>query len=115
MLISLLPAFRPAAPASVPELDLREWRRGQDAVRRTRPLPAVVQLERGTGALQAVAFTAPRPVVVRCVAGSAWITRERDVEDHVLDAGEERRFPAGSRLVAQGRPGSTLQLRFDTA
>jgi hypothetical protein len=116
MLLSLLHTFRPVArDARTPVIELREWRRGLEPASRRLALPGRLRLGREPGAVQAVAFTTPPELLVRCVEGSAWITCEHDVDDHVLEPGKERRFPAGSRLVVQGRRGSTVELRLAAA
>ena len=67
----------------------------------------------------ATAVAAPRvwraPVAGRwqVTAGRVWITRDGDLEDHVLSAGAELALQAGAAVVLEAwRPGETACLRW---
>ena len=62
-----------------------------------RPTEELLQLTRG----QLVAWEQPRAMRLRVLAGIVWVTRERDLGDHFLHAGDNFALHPRSRTLIQ--------------
>jgi len=62
-----------------------------------RPAEELLQLARG----QLVAWEKPRAMRLRVLAGLVWVTRERDLGDHFLHAGDNFALHPRSRTLIQ--------------
>jgi hypothetical protein len=62
-----------------------------------RPAEQLLQLARG----ELVAWEQPQAMRLRVLAGLVWVTRERDLGDHFLHAGDNFELYARSRTVIQ--------------
>ena len=62
-----------------------------------RPAEELLQLSRG----QLVAWEQPHAMRLRVLAGLVWVTRERDLGDHFLHAGDSFALHARSRTLIQ--------------
>jgi hypothetical protein len=73
------------------------------------PTPLVLQLNDG----QLLRWTQAVAVHLRVVTGRVWVTRPGDPDDHFLDAGDQLRLDARSRVLigAEGH----AQLAVDAA
>ena len=62
-----------------------------------RPAEELLQLTRG----QLIAWEKPQAMRLRVLAGLVWVTRERDLGDHFLHAGDSFALDARSRTLIQ--------------
>jgi len=62
-----------------------------------RPAEELLQLSRG----QLVAWEQPRAMTLRVLAGLVWVTRERDLGDHFLHAGDSFALRPRDRTLIQ--------------
>jgi hypothetical protein len=63
----------------------------------TRPTEELLQLTRG----ELVAWDRPQAMRLRVLAGLVWVTRERDLGDHFLHAGDSLALHPRSRTLIQ--------------
>lgn len=59
------------------------------------PVPLVLQLADG----ELLRWTQAVAVRLRVIAGRVWVTRPGDLDDHFLDAGDQLRLEARSRVL----------------
>jgi len=91
------PAYRLHLETDVPQRAAR---------RRLAELPEVLTLARGdvrAGSRQALA-----DLRITCINGTAWLTREGDPRDYVLDPGDQQLVRRGDALVLLGMPSATV-------
>jgi hypothetical protein len=69
-----------------------------------RPTEELLQLTRG----QLVAWEKPQAMKLRVLAGLVWVTRERDLGDHFLHAGESFALHPRSRTLIQAERDARL-------
>jgi len=62
-----------------------------------RPAEQLLQLTRG----ELIAWDQPQAMRLRVLAGLVWVTRERDLGDHFLHAGDSFALPPRSRTLIQ--------------
>jgi hypothetical protein len=74
--------------------------------RKPRELPRRLSL--GADGAPALSLRAQGVLRVTCTAGTVWLTCERDIRDHVLEAGDEHLARPGDALVLVGMPSATV-------
>ena len=62
----------------------------------------------GMQASEALALDDARGTLVRCLAGSLWVTQDGDRDDHLLRVGESMRIERDGPTVVQAMTGSRL-------
>lgn len=91
------PAYRLHLETGVPQRAAR---------RRLAELPEVLTLARGD--VRAASLHALADLRITCMDGTAWLTREGDPRDYVLDAGDQQMVRRGDVLVLLGMPSATV-------
>ncbi len=71
--------------------------------------PVTLQLARG----ELIAWPRRSAVTVKVIAGTVWITRCNDLDDHLLHAGMSMPLARGSRAVIEGECAAVV--RFESA
>ena len=111
--ISFLPtAVAPSLPwrsrsrSPTPDFALRLERHGTEEHHARH---GCTRVDLGEGGANALALRVFRPLVIRCQDGRLWLTRDRDPEDYVLQAGEQLLVHKGDHVVVLGmRRGTAL-------
>jgi hypothetical protein len=96
----------PSVSTPVPALASSAWRNWFPLQQRQRELPRRFSL--GADGAPAVSLRAQGVLRVTCTAGTVWLTCERDLRDHVLEAGDEHLARPGDALVLVGMPSATV-------
>lgn len=91
------PAYRLHLETGVPQRAAR---------RRLAELPELLTLARGD--VRAASLHALADLRITCMDGTAWLTREGDPRDYVLEAGDQQLVRRGDALVLLGMPSATV-------
>ncbi|MGV3570363.1 MAG: DUF2917 domain-containing protein [Ramlibacter sp.] len=91
------PAYRLHLETGVPQRAAR---------RRLAELPEVLTLARGD--VRAASLHALADLRITCMDGTAWLTREGDPRDYVLEPGDQQLVRRGDALVLLGMPSATV-------